>query len=102
MLPELNENGLLRDPNAWTESAARKLAVSEGLGELTTDHWLIIHSLRDHYARFKAVPAMKLVCRTHGRDLHWLHELFPTCLSAWRIAGLPDPGEEAKSYLSDM
>jgi len=28
------------------------------------------------------------------------HMLFPSCLAAWRIAGLPDPGEEAKAYLS--
>jgi len=27
---------------------------------------------------------------------------FTTCLGAWRVAGLPNPGEEAKSYLNDM
>lgn len=102
MLPKLDENGLLMNPGAWNESVARELALREGLGALTADHWQIIHSLRDHYVRFNAVSAMNLVCRAHGRDWHWAHELFPTCLGAWRIAGLPDPGEEAKSYLSGM
>ena len=102
MLPELDENDLLKNPDTWTESVARELAIHDGLVELTEDHWQIIHSLRGHYAKFNAVPAMNLVCRAHGRDWHWAQTLFPTCLSAWRIAGLPDPGEEAKSYLSDM
>lgn len=102
MLPKLDENGLLMNPESWNESLAREIAAREGIVELTEDHWRIIHSLRDHYARFNAVPPMNLVCRAHGRDWHWAHELFPTCLTAWRIAGLPDPGEEAKSYLNDV
>ncbi len=88
--------------NAWTESVASELAVRDGLVELTADHWQIIHALRDHYTKFNAVPAMNLVCRVHGRDWRWAHTLFPSCLSAWRIAGLLDPCEKAKSYVSDM
>jgi tRNA 2-thiouridine synthesizing protein E len=26
-------------------------------------------------------------------------QLFGGCLSLWRVAGLPDPGEEARAYL---
>lgn len=102
MLPELDENGLLRNPDTWNESVAHELAALEGLGELTTDHWKIIHSLREYYTRYGVAPPMHQICRAHGRDWQWAHDLFHTCLGAWRVAGLPDPGEEARSYLSDM
>ncbi len=102
MLPDLDENGLLKDPQKWSESVACELAVQEGLGELTADHWTIIHDLREYYVKFGVAPSMNHICHTHGHDWHWEHDLFHTCLAAWRVAGLPDPGEEAKSYLSSM
>lgn len=43
MLPGIDENGLLKDPQRWNESVAR-----DGLGELTDDHWKIIQGLREH------------------------------------------------------
>jgi len=61
----------------------------------------VIHALREHYARFGVAPAMSQVCRRQHREPNWVHNLFHTCLNAWRVAGLPNPGEEAKSYLSD-
>ena len=102
MLPKLDENGLLRNPDTWNESVARELATLDGLGELTADHWKIIHSLREYYICYSIAPPMHQICRAHGHDWQWGHDLFHTCLVAWRVAGLPDPGEEAKSYLSDM
>ena len=102
MLPEVDENGLLKDPATWTESVARELAACDGIDELTADHWKIIHALREYYAKFGVAPAISHVCHTEGHDWHWAHDLFHTCLNAWRVSGLPDPGEEAKSYLSGM
>lgn len=100
-LPELDEDGLLRDPESWNETVAQAIAAREGLGVLTDAHWKIIHSLRAHYARFHVAPAMLQICNMHGQDKFWVHDLFQTCLNAWRVAGLPNPGEEAKTYLSD-
>jgi tRNA 2-thiouridine synthesizing protein E len=99
---ELDEDGLLVDPKEWNESVARSLARRNGIGELRGDHWVIIKALRNHYDRYGVAPAMNHICRPHGKDWHWAHDLFLTCLNAWRVAGLPNPGEEAKSYLSDM
>jgi tRNA 2-thiouridine synthesizing protein E len=31
-----------------------------------------------------------------------VNDLFGYCLVAWRVAGLPNPGEEARSYLGSM
>ncbi len=99
---EFDEYGLLKDPSQWNEKLAREIARDEGIVELTADHWEVIHELREHYAGFGVAPAMSHVCHKHGKDRQWIHDLFHTCLGAWRVAGLPNPGEEAKSYLSGM
>jgi tRNA 2-thiouridine synthesizing protein E len=102
LYPEFDEDGLLRDPAQWNETLAQTIAQREGVGALNEAHWKVIHSLRQHYARFGAAPAMIQICRLHGQHRHWVHDLFHSCLNAWRVAGLPNPGEEAKTYLSDM
>ncbi len=97
---EFDEYGLLRDPSDWTPQLAERLARLEGIEELTPRHWVFLNALRDYYRRFHVPPPASRLCHElqlrHGCG----HELFPSCLAAWRIAGLPDPGEEAKSYLS--
>lgn len=97
-----DENGLLRDPTTWNEALAREIAMQLGISELSGSHWNVIYSMREHYAEFGVAPPMKNICRAEGQPWSWVHELFGSCLNAWRVAGLPDPGEEAKSYLSDM
>lgn len=97
-----DEDGLLKDPAQWNEALAVEIARLDGIGRLTEEHWEVIRSLREHYAKFGVAPAMSHICRRHGKDRYWIHDLFHTCLGAWRVAGLPNPGEEAKTYLSDM
>jgi tRNA 2-thiouridine synthesizing protein E len=100
---EFDEDGLLlKYPAQWNEAVAEEIARRDGIGPLTADHWEIIRSLREYYAKFGVAPAMSHICRGHGKDKHWIHDLFHTCLGAWRVAGLPNPGEEAKTYLSGM
>jgi len=100
--PEFDEYGLLRNPDDWNEPLAITIANDLGIGWLTTDHWKVIRSLRKHYEKFGAVPSIHNICHEHGHRSDWVHDLFQSCLNAWRVAGLPDPGEEAKSYMSDM
>ncbi len=99
---DLDENGLLTNPQEWDENIARMLASQAGISALTSDHWEVIHALREHYAKFGVAPAIHNICRTHGKTDNWVHDLFHSCIEAWRISGLPDPGEESRSYLSDM
>ena len=98
--PRFDTDGLLKNPADWSPELAQQLANSAGVGPLTERHWAFLMSLRDYYQKFHAPPPPHKVCH----DLHLTrncgHALFDTCLCAWRIAGLPDPGEEAKSYLS--
>lgn len=101
-LPAVDDDGLLCNPAEWNVSVAWEIARQVGIKELSAEHWAVIYSLREYYAKFGVAPAMNTVCRRHAKDGQWVHELFATCLNAWRVAGLPNPGEEAKSYLSDM
>ncbi|MGD8576209.1 MAG: TusE/DsrC/DsvC family sulfur relay protein [Thiohalophilus sp.] len=102
LYPEVDENGLIIDPKQWDEELARSMAQEVGVAPLTDDHWLVIYSLRNYYKQFGVAPAMSAVCHRLGKEKFWVHDLFQSCLNAWRVAGLPNPGEEAKSYLSDM
>jgi len=101
--PELfDEDGLLRDFAAWSEPLAEALAQEAGIGPLTAAHWEIIRVMREHYAKRGSAPVMLHVCRDAGVERQQVNELFGYCLVVWRVAGLPNPGEEAKTYLSGM
>ena len=97
---EFDEYGLLRDPANWTPELAQHLARLEGLGQLAPRHWAFLNALRAYYQRFHVPPPTAKICHELDLKHNCGHTLFPSCLAAWRIAGLPDPGEEARSYLS--
>ncbi len=96
--PRFDEDGLLIDTAAWTEELAREIARHYDIGVLTDAHLKVIYSLRGYYVRYGVPPAMQHLCRQLGKSPHWVQDLFQSCLNAWRVAGLPNPGEEAKAY----
>ena len=98
----LDEDGLLKDFSAWNESLAEALARDSGLAALTETHWKVIRAMRQNFAKSGSAPTMHRVCRDAGVERREVNELFGYCLVAWRVSGLPNPGEEAKSYLSGM
>lgn len=87
------------DMDHWDEATARWIAALDGLGELDERQMALAHLLRQHYLRLGAPPALAHICRQSGLAGDCLNQLFPSAREAWRIAGLPDPGEEAKAYL---
>ncbi len=93
-----DEDGFLMDASAWTESLAVQVAELDGLGPLTDSHWKVIHHVRERFFRVGGLPAMRLVCRATGLAKEDIKDLFGGCRAIWRVAGLPDPGEEAKAY----
>ncbi len=99
---QFDEYGLLKDTQAWSEALARDIARDISVGTLTDAHWRIIHTLRDHYTRSGTPPVMHRVCQDAGIERRTVNDLFGYCLNAWRVAGLPNPGEEATSYLGNM
>lgn len=95
-----DDSGFLADPRAWTPALAERLALIDGMSGLGATHWEIIDQVRERWFRLGALPVMRLVCRAVQVDPHAAHRLFRSCRSLWRIAGLPDPGEEARAYMN--
>jgi len=93
-------DGFLAEPEHWTPGLAERIARLEGISELTAKHWEVIDLVRERYFSIRALPVMRLVCRAVGLDPNKAHNLFRSCRSLWVIAGLPNPGEEAKSYMN--
>ncbi len=94
-----DEDGFLRDPAYWSEDLAEHLAnLIDGI-RLTEAHWQIIYFVRDRSLRLGAIPPMRIICRQLGTERDAVKGLFGGCLNLWRIAGLPNPGEEAKAHM---
>ena len=96
---QFDMNGFLLDGQAWNEKIAGAIAKYDGVGPLTPKHWKIINELRHSWLDSQALPAVSHVCHQAGLGPMCLEELFHGPREAWRIAGLPDPGEEARAYM---
>ncbi len=97
--PTFDEDGFLIDPASWSEELAEHLAnLIEGI-RLTEAHWRIIYFVRSRVLRTGAIPPMRIICRQLGTERDAVKGLFGGCLNLWRIAGLPNPGEEAKAHM---
>ena len=83
----------------WSEELGRDLAEEEGVGVLTEKHWRVLLHVREKFFRIGALPSMRRVCRETALSKAEIYGLFGGCLVIWRIAGLPNPGEEARAYL---
>lgn len=92
-------DGFLIDSEMWTPEFAVDIARHDGIGDLTPKHWEVITHVRKQFFSHGSLPVMRLVCRAAGLDRHKAHKLFSGCKSLWRVAGLPNPGEEAKAYM---
>ncbi|NEX22088.1 TusE/DsrC/DsvC family sulfur relay protein [Thiorhodococcus mannitoliphagus] len=95
----LDPQGFLVDPALWNRGMARFIAKLDGTWPLTPEHWSVIYYLREHHLSYGALPPTSQICRTHGLDRHAVQRLFGSCREAWRIAGLPHPGDEALAYM---
>ena len=95
----LDEEGYLLDPLTWDRSFTEHRAEEARL-ILTRKHWQLIELIRDKYLRLGALPPMRTVCKAVGIDKLLLKQQFGSCLALWKIAGLPNPGEEAKAYMN--
>jgi tRNA 2-thiouridine synthesizing protein E len=95
-----DDDGFIKDPNKWDESIAQLIAEMDGIPVLTSEHWAVIHTLREHYFKYRSLLPTRHICHeTHMDRTCMDHLFFRSLREAWRIAGLPNPGEEAKTYM---
>lgn len=94
-----DKDGFLKELSDWSPAAAEVLAEQEGI-DLTSEHWLVIETLKEFYQQFEVSPAMRPLVKFIGKKLGtekgksiYLMKLFPPSPAkvASKIAGLPRP-----------
>jgi tRNA 2-thiouridine synthesizing protein E len=90
---EVDEDGFMQEPELWNEEVALALASTEGVTELTEEHWKLVNYLRDYYAKFGIAPMIRKLCKETGFPLKKVYELFPSgpAKGACKVAGLAKP-----------
>ena len=90
---EVDEDGFMQEPDLWNEEAAKALATTEAVEELTPDHWKIVNYLREYYLKFQVAPMIRKLCKETGFSLKEIYELFPSgpAKGACKVAGLAKP-----------
>jgi TusE/DsrC/DsvC family sulfur relay protein len=89
----VDEDGFLENPEIWNEAVATDFATTEGVIELTEEHWQVINYLRNYYLQFGIAPMIRKLCKETGFKLNKIYELFPSgpAKGACKLAGLPKP-----------
>ena len=90
---EVDEDGFIQEPDKWNEKVASALATTEGVEELTENHWKVVTYLREYYAKFEVAPMIRKLCKETGFPLKEIYEMFPSgpAKGACKIAGLNKP-----------
>ena len=97
---DVDDDGFLTHTEVWTEETARVLAAREGIGQLSEDQFAILRSLREYYRQHRFFPIVRAICRHVHQPRTCVTDLFRDPVMAWKIAGLPNPGEEVIGFRS--
>jgi tRNA 2-thiouridine synthesizing protein E len=98
----LDEYGFLREPELWTRDLALGLAAEIDLGELSEAHWRVIDQVRADYLKSGMLPVQPTLCHELELEPDCILALFGGPIEVWRLAGLPNPGEEARTYMENQ
>lgn len=90
---EVDEDGFMSEPEKWDDAVAKALASTEGVDELTEDHWKVVNYLREYFLEFGVAPMIRKLCKGTDFKLKEIYELFPSgpAKGACKVAGLPKP-----------
>jgi dissimilatory sulfite reductase related protein len=90
---EIDEDGFMLDPKLWNEQVAKALATTEGISDMTEEHWKLVNYLREYYLQFDIAPMVRKLCKETGFPLKRIYELFPSgpAKGACKVAGLAKP-----------
>ena len=90
---EVDEDGFMQEPDQWNKDVAAALGTTEGVDDLTDDHWKVVDYLRNYYLQFGVAPMIRKLCKETGYDLKTIYKLFPSgpAKGACKVAGLPKP-----------
>jgi len=95
---QFDAEGFVVDPCTWTAETSRMIAELDDVGPLGVEHWRMIWHLRARYLLGCTLLGVRRLAEDcQARDS--VRELFGSCREAWRVAGLPDPGTDAKAVM---
>ncbi len=63
---EVDEDGFMQEPDQWNERVALGLASTEGVDDLTDEHWKVVNYLREYYAKYGIAPMIRKLCKETG------------------------------------
>ena len=89
----VDEDGFIDDFNNWTKDWVKYVKHTEGIEELTDEHWKVINVLQDYYRKNGIAPMVRILSKVTGYKLKYIYELFPSGpgKGACKMAGLPKP-----------
>ena len=90
---DVDEDGFLEDPDLWSKEVGALFATTEGVANMTDDHWVVVDYIRNYYLEFGTAPMIRKLCKSTKMDLKKIYELFPSgpAKGACKVAGLPKP-----------
>lgn len=90
---ELDEEGFLIDPNAWTKEIAIELAKEEGIDDLTDAQWKIIDFCREAATDSGNAPTLRVITKGTGITTKELFTIYPKgpAKKVAKISGLGKP-----------
>jgi tRNA 2-thiouridine synthesizing protein E len=90
---EIDEDGFIQEPERWNQDVAIALAKTEGVEDMTEEHWKLVNYLREYYLEYGIAPMIRKLCKATGFKLNKVYELFPSgpAKGACKVAGLPKP-----------
>ncbi len=89
----VDEEGFLQQPGTWDDEVARIFATTEGVAEMTPEHWAVVRMIREYWLEHGNAPMVRLLCQKTGLPLRTIFKLFPSgpAKGACKVAGLPKP-----------
>ena len=90
---EVDEDGFLQSLDQWNQDWVAYVKESEGISELTDEHWKVINMLQDYYKKNGIAPMVRILSKVTGFKLKYIYELFPSGpgKGACKMAGLAKP-----------
>lgn len=90
---EVDEDGFLANLDQWCDEWVDYVKESEGITEVTEDHWKVINMLQDYYRKNGIAPMVRILSKVTGFKLKQIYELFPSGpgKGACKMAGLAKP-----------
>ena len=90
---DVDEDGFIQSFEDWNKDWVDYVKGTEGIEEMTDEHWKVINVLQDYYKKNGIAPMVRILSKVTGYKLKYIYELFPSGpgKGACKMAGLPKP-----------